>query len=75
MDVPAMVRLGVGADVVDFFPHWLYGLYGDFDRNGSVDTADLSQFSDYWLRSEIADVDYNQDGIVNSYEFATFAGN
>jgi len=49
LDVPTMVRLGAGAGGVDFFPHWLFGLYGDFDRNGSVDAADLSQFIDYWL--------------------------
>jgi pectate lyase len=75
LDVPMVVRLGAGADGVDFFPHWLFGLYGDFDRNGSVDTTDLSQFTDYWLRNGIDDADYNQDGIVNSYEFATFARN
>jgi len=75
LDVPAVVRLGAGAGGVDFFPHWLFGLYGDFDRNGSVNAADLSRFLDYWLRNEIADADYNQDGIVNGFEFATFAGN
>jgi len=75
LDVPAVVRLGAGADGVDFFPHWLFGLYGDFDRNGSVDTADLSYFANYWLGSEIADADYNQDGTVNGFEFAVFAGN
>ena len=75
LDVPTVVRLGAGADGVIFFPHWLFGLYGDFDRNGSVNAADLSQFADYWLRNEIADADYNQDGIVNSFEFAIFAGN
>ena len=75
LDVPTIVRLGAGADGVDFFPHWLFSLYGDFDRNGKVDAGDLSQFADYWLRSEIADADYNQDGIVNGYELATFARN
>jgi pectate lyase len=75
LDVPTKVRLGAGAGGVDFFPHWLFGLYGDFDLNGSVDAADLSQFVDYWLRNEIADADYNQDGVVNSFEFATFASN
>jgi len=39
------------------------------------DAADLSQFVDYWLGNEIADADYNQDGIVNDFEFAIFAGN
>jgi pectate lyase len=75
LDFPTVVRLGAGAGGVDFFPHWLFGLYGDFDRNGSIDAADLSQFVDYWLRNEIADADFNQDGIVNGFEFATFAGN
>jgi hypothetical protein len=69
------VRLGAGAGGVDFFPHWLFGLYGDFDRNGSVNAADLLQFADYWLRNDIADADYNQDGIFNGFEFAIFAGN
>jgi pectate lyase len=75
LDVPMVVRLGAGADGVDFFPHWLFGLYGDFDRNGKVDAADLSQFADYWLRNEIVDADYNQDGTVNGIEFAIFARN
>jgi len=75
LDVPTIVRLGAGAGGVDFFPHWLFGLYGDFDLNGTVDAGDLSQFVDYWLRNEIADGDYNQDGIVNGWEFALFAGN
>lgn len=75
LDVPAMVRLGAGVDGVEFFPHWLFGLYGDFDRNDTVNTADLSQFVDYWLRNEITDADYNQDGIVNGFEFAIFARN
>lgn len=75
LDVPIVVRLGAGADGVDFFPHWLFGLYGDFDRNSTVDTADLSHFADYWLQDEIADADYNQDGIINGFEFAIFARN
>jgi len=75
LDVPTKVRLGAGAGGVDFFPHWLFSLYGDFDLNGSVNAADLSQFTDYWLRNEIADADYNQDGVVNRFEFAMFAGN
>jgi len=75
LDVPAVVRLGAGADGVDFFPHWFFGIYGDFDLNGSVDAADLSQFLEHWLRNEIADADYNLDGIVNGFEFAIFARN
>lgn len=75
LDVPTIVRLGAGADGVDFFPHWLFGLYGDFDRNGTVNTADLSQFVGYWLLNDIAEADYNRDGVVNGFEFAIFAGN
>ena len=75
LDVPTIVRLGAGVSGVDFFPHWFFGLYGDFDRNGTVEAGDLSQFIDYWLRNEIVDADYNQDGIVNGFEFAIFAGN
>jgi pectate lyase len=75
VDVTTVVRLGAGAGGVDFFPHWLFGLYGDFDRNSSVDAADLSQFVDYWLRNDLADADYNQDGIINGVDFAIFAGN
>ncbi|MGB2865525.1 MAG: hypothetical protein WBC05_19500 [Sedimentisphaerales bacterium] len=75
LDVPTIVRLGAGAGGIDFFPHWLFGLYGDFDCSGIVDAGDLLQFVDYWLRNEIADADYNHDGIVNGFEFAIFAGN
>jgi pectate lyase len=78
-DIPTMVSLGAGVDGLDFFPHWLFGPYGDFDRNGTVDMKDLKQFVDsYWLNEDIeqiADADYNGDGIVNFYEFALLAGN
>lgn len=79
LDVPEIVQLGAGADGLDFFAHWLFGLYGDFDRNDIVDTNDLSQFVQYWLDTkditDINDADYNGDGIVNGYEYALFAGN
>ena len=74
-DVPGIVQLGAGARGEDFLPHWLFGLYGDFDRNGIVDAKDLSQYGDYWLGAEVADADYNDDYIVNGYEFAIFARN
>ena len=78
-DVPEIVQFGAGTDGIDFFPHWLFGLYGDFDRNNIVDTNDLSQFFGYWLDtnniSDINDADYNGDGVVNGYEYALFAGN
>jgi|GEM_PF-6442459 len=60
---------------VDFFRHWLFGLYGDFDRNDRVDTGDLALYVDYWLLAEAAEADYTEDGVVNGYEFAFFAGN
>jgi hypothetical protein len=75
LDVSTVVKLGAGTGGIDFFPHWLFGLYGNFDQNCTVDAGDLSKFVDYWLRDEIADADYNQDGIVNGFEFAIFAGN
>ena len=31
-DIPTMVSLGAGVNGLDFFPHWLFGPYGDFDR-------------------------------------------
>ena len=75
-DIPIIVQLGAGADGIDFFPHWLFGLYGDFDRNDIVDINDLETFVDYWLdTNDIADADYDDDGIVNSYEFALLAEN
>jgi pectate lyase len=78
-DIPAMVQSGAGADGNDFFPHWLFGPYGDFDRSGIVDANDLKQFAEnYWLvndEEQIADADYNGDGIVNFYEFALLAEN
>jgi pectate lyase len=78
-DIPAMVQSGAGADGNDFFPHWLFGPYGDFNRNDVVDTNDLKQFAEnYWLvndEEQIADADYNGDGIVNFYEFALLAEN
>jgi len=78
-DIPAMVQSGAGADGNDFFPHWLFGPYGDFDRSGIVDVNDLKQFAeDYWLvedEEQIANADYNGDGIVNFYEFSLLAEN
>ena len=74
-DVPRIVQLGAGARGEDFFPHWLCGLYGDFDRNDIVDVTNLSQYCDYWPGAEVADADHNNDDIVNGYEFALFARN
>ena len=75
-DTPTIVQLGAGADGTDFFPHWLFGLYGDFNRNNIVDMNDFGQFCDYWLdTNDIADADYDDDGIVNNYEFDLLAEN
>jgi hypothetical protein len=75
-DIPIMVQSGAGVNGVDFFPHWLFGPYGDFDRSGIVDMNDLLQFVEYWLETDdIADADYYTDGIVDFREFALFAQN
>lgn len=78
-NIPAIVQYGAGADGIDFFPHWLFGPYGDFDRSGIVDANDLKHFvEEYWLVNnpeQITDADYNDDGIVNFYEFSLLARN
>ena len=77
-DIPTIVSLGAGVGGIDFFPHWLFGPYGDFDRSDVVDINDLAQFADYWLVddcNDIADADYDENCEVNFYEFALFAGN
>jgi len=79
-DVPITVQNGAGADGNDtFLPHWLFGPYGDFDRSDIVDINDLEQFVEYWLDTndidDINDADYDDDGIVNSFEFALLAEN
>lgn len=79
-DIPIIVQNGAGADGNDFFPpHWIFGPYGDFDRSNLVDTNDLEQFVEYWLDtndiSDINDADYNEDGIVNGFEYALLANN
>ena len=77
-DIPIMVQSGAGVNGVDFFPHWFFGPYGDFDRSGLVDMNDLAQFVDYWLVNDpeqIADADYYPDDIINFREFALLAEN
>ena len=65
-DVRAIVMAGAGAPAC----------YGDLDRNESVDYNDLAQLVEYWLAtSDIADIDYYEDGIVNFREFALLAQN
>jgi pectate lyase len=77
-DIPAMVMLGAGVTGIDFFPHWLFGPYGDYDRSGVIEMKDLAEFAGYWLYTDcsaIADADYDGDCNVNFYEFALFAAN
>ena len=78
--VPGLVQYGAGADGQEGYPpHWYFSLYGDFDLSGLVDMNDLGAFVDYWLDTndvtDINDADYNDDGIVNAYEYALFANN
>lgn len=54
------------------------GLYGDFTGNGIVEMNDMDEFTSYWLLddcNETADVDLDDDCMVNFYEFAAFAEN
>jgi pectate lyase len=77
-DIPKIVSLGAGIDGIDFFPHWLFGYYGDFNRNGWVMMNDLAQFTQYWMVTDcnaIRDADYNGDCNIDFYEFALFSGN
>jgi pectate lyase len=75
--VPAMVQAYAGAGT-PYPPHWYYTVYGDFDRDGTVEIDDLATFGDYWLVDDcnaITDADYFPDCIVNLREFALIADN
>jgi len=78
-DIPTIVLYGAGADGNEGLPpHWLFTMYGDFDRSGFVDMDDFVQFADYWRLSDCAllsDADFNGDCKVDFYEFALFAEN
>jgi pectate lyase len=78
-DIRATVQYGAGADGNDGNPpHWLFTMYGDFDRSGFVDMNDFAQFARYWPVNDcnqLSDADYNGDCKVNFYEFALFAEN
>jgi|GEM_PF-283760 len=53
-------------------------IYGDFIINGIVEMNDLSYFCDLWLVDDCnatADVDLDDDCMVNFYEFSAFADN
>jgi pectate lyase len=75
--VPVLVQWGAGADGKDGFPpHWMFGMYGDFDLNGFVDISDFSTLAGYWLKTEgIEDADYFPDGIIDVDELALFVTN
>ncbi len=54
------------------------GLYGDFIGNGIVEMNDLPDFLDFWLANDCnqtANVDLDENCIVNFYEFAVLAEN
>jgi pectate lyase len=75
--VPAIVQWGAGADGKDGEPpHWFFGMYGDFDASGFVDSQDFSAFSSYWLStSGIENADYYPNGVVDMEELALFVRN
>ncbi len=72
--VPMLVQWGAGADGQDGFPpHWMFGMYGDFDLSGFVDLSDFSTLAGYWLATEnIEDADYYPNGSVDAEELALF---
>lgn len=74
-DIPDIVQAYAGAGT-PYPPHWYYTVYGDFDKDGVVETDDLKTFADYWLdTTDIDDADRDGDGNVNFYEFALLAQN
>lgn len=72
-DLPDMVQAYAGAGT-PYPPHWLFTVYGDFDRDGTVDIYDFKTFADCWLTDD-TEADYNSDGLVNFYEYALLAKN
>jgi pectate lyase len=71
--LPTIVPAYAGAGT-PYPPHWLFTVYGDFDRDGKVEIDDLKTFAGYWLTAD-PEADYNGDGLVNFYEFALLAEN
>lgn len=72
--IPFIVPYGAGADGKDGCPpHWLFGMYGDFDRNSEIDIRDFSQFTQYWqATTDIENADFTNDGIVDGNELSLF---
>ncbi|MEJ5259541.1 MAG: carbohydrate-binding protein [Anaerohalosphaeraceae bacterium] len=75
--VPTIVQWGAGADGKDGYPpHWMFGMYGDFDLNGWVDYNDFAVFAGLWKAvSGIENADYYPNGIVDLEELALFVSN
>ena len=71
--LPTIVTAYAGAGT-PYPPHWLYTVYGDFDRDSKVEIDDLKTFANYWLTDD-PEADYDGDGIVDFYEFSLLAGN
>jgi rhamnogalacturonan endolyase len=60
------------------FPEQELGLYGDFTGDDIVDMNDIPYFTDFWLDddcNETAELDLNDDCIINFYEFSALAEN
>jgi hypothetical protein len=65
-------------DVVPDGGNVVLNSYGDFTGEGIVDMNDLSIFRTYWLADDCdatADVDTDEDCLVNFYEYAFLARN
>jgi hypothetical protein len=74
-DIPAIVGSYAGAEN-PYPPHWLYTVYGDFDKDGVVESDDFETFIGYWMETfGIDEADYFDDDIIDAHEFALFAQN
>jgi pectate lyase len=76
-DIPSIVQAYAGAGT-PYPPHWYSTVYGDFDKDGTVEIDDLAEFADYWLGAvcaDLSDADYDTDCNVNFYEFSLMGEN